>query len=108
MPHEADPTAILPEHTSIISGEALVRLLGEVVESKRQFARGVKAITTSGPNGFPDGIDEFMQPFMSRAEHTSGMVEAMDLLAPTSDGTSWDNIASEMAEQPSAPNTAKN
>ena len=101
MTHEGEPDLTLPEHVSVVSEEGLTNVLAEVTESKRLFAIAVKAITDSGPDGFAtsEDIEIFLRPFLSRTQHADGMVAAMDLLAPRTDGSTWDSAASAALEQ---------
>jgi hypothetical protein len=104
----------LPAHESEIADDVIVNLLREVVEAKQALRSAVLVITNSIDSaeqhrdykfasaqehvGVGD-VNAIMQGSMSANQRADGIIYGLDKLATLADGTSWDTVAIQLAEQ---------
>jgi hypothetical protein len=88
-----------PKHEAEIKPEALAKVLEQIIEARRELARMIQTVTN--PRHSIDGgaIESMLRSPMARIQFADGMVEALDLLAPISDGTSWGAYTKLAAEE---------
>jgi hypothetical protein len=105
----------LPAHESEIADDDIVNLLREVVEAKQALRSAVLVITNSIDSAeqhrdhrdhwFASAqeqvgdVEAIMQGPMSANQRADGIIYGLDKLAALDDGTSWDRVAIQLAEQ---------